>query len=409
MEPDVAGDHFPPILHEALITLRAQRDTIGWPQRQQIAMDLGRHIAESGPSDAAIALATLLAQDPQPQVRKEVADFLPYLPEDAFITLAARLGQDPNAVVRSTATRVIARRQKTSKRQQQSRRDLCRVESSFAAMAKIHGTLAADKARRLADEQYETLVRTTLHDLKNIVSPITISTVTLKKQFSDGKPNAAKCIDLIEDMERQLVYLASFMEEMRNYAQTSDAERPRCRIADLVTEAVTMATSAVVASGVDPESITIRQHVPSHLAAPVIRHQVVMALIHLIKNACESFDLSQGRRHSGPREVQITAEPQAGNRIAISIRDTGPGIPAQHLAVLREFALGNSTKREHGGTGFGLPTAYRFASAHGGTITIDSTSGKGTLVVLTLTSLDDEPLAAGDESSGDDEVPREET
>lgn len=401
----MVSDRFPPILHEALVALRANRESIAWPQRQQIAVDLAKHIAEAGSSDIAEALATLLAHDPQPAVRKEVADLLPYLSEDVFISVAARLEQDPNAFVRSAAARIVARRQKTAKRQQQSRRDLSKVESSFAAMAKIHGSLAAEKARRLADEQYETLVRTTLHDLKNIVSPVTINTATLLKQFADGKPNTTKCVELLEDVKRQLAYLESFMQEMRNYAQASTAERPRCRITDLVTEAVNMTKGALAKSGIDPESITIQHAIPSHLSAPVIRHQVVMALIHLLKNACESFDHGHGRRHTGPREVHVTVETQRSDVIAISIRDTGPGIPTKHLAALREFALGNSTKKEHGGTGFGLPTAYRFASAHGGTITIDSAPGKGTLVVLTLKAMDDDaPSATSGVSNGEDDA-----
>ncbi len=401
----MTSDRFPPILFEALAALRAKRDSISWPQRQQIAAELGKHIADDGPSDVAATLANVLAADPQPEVRKEVADLLPYLPEDAFLALAAKLEQDPNAFVRSAVAKVIARRQKTAKRQQQSRRELSKVESSFAAMAKIHGPLAAEKARKLADEQYETLVRTTLHDLKNIVSPISINTSTLLKQFSDGKPNAARCVELIGDVQRQLAYLESFMLEMRNYAQTSNADRPRCRIADLVTEAVNMTRDLLQKSKIDPESITVIHAIPPHLTAPVIRHQVVMALIHLIKNACECFDLNQGRPHKGPREVHITAEPQPGGVLAIGIRDTGPGIPPKHLAELREFSLGHSRKKEHGGTGFGLPTAYRFATAHGGSIAIDSHLGKGTLVLFTLKSGDDDAVATASEPNGDDDQP----
>ncbi len=60
-------------------------------------------------------------------------------------------------------------------------------------------------------------------------------------------------------------------------------------------------------------------------SSAAIRHQVVMAMIHLIKNACESFDLGQGRRHTGTREVHVTAETKPGGTIAIGIRDTGAG------------------------------------------------------------------------------------
>lgn len=47
-------------------------------------------------------------------------------------------------------------------------------------------------------------------------------------------------------------------------------------------------------------------------------------------------------------------------------------------------SFGNSTKRNQGGTGFGLPIARRMVRAHGGDISIESTPGKGTAVKLTI-------------------------
>lgn len=54
------------------------------------------------------------------------------------------------------------------------------------------------------------------------------------------------------------------------------------------------------------------------------------------------------------------------------------------LADIRQFRPGTSTKKNQGGTGFGLPTAYRYAAAHGGGLAIESEEDKGTVVTITL-------------------------
>lgn len=381
---------FPPILRAALAQLTQQPQALAWPDRQQVAIDLARFFAEVGPTEPAITLATILAHDERPEVRKEIADLLGHMPDEEFIALAGHLKQDVNAYVRTSVMKVISRRNKAAKREQQTRRAIGKVQSSYAAMEKEHGSLAAQKARRLADELFETLVHATLHDLRNIVSPIGMTTSSLIKQHANGQPHLPTCIELLDDMRRQLEYLNRFMAEMRNYADGSRAERVRCRIEDLVNEAITMTRASLESHPkVSMSTVDLQLHVPAHLSAPVIRHQIVMVLIHVIKNAVESFDLTS-RKHPGPREVRISAEELPEGMVAITIRDTGIGMSVATLETIREFSPGHSTKLRYGGTGFGLPTANRYILGHGGVIRIDSTQGKGTEVFFTLPCEDDD-------------------
>ena len=68
----------------------------------------------------------------------------------------------------------------------------------------------------------------------------------------------------------------------------------------------------------------------------------------------------------------------------IVVTDNGTGIAADDLVDIRQFRPGTSTKKNQGGTGFGLPTAYRYAVAHGGGLAIESEEDKGTVVTITL-------------------------
>jgi PAS domain S-box-containing protein len=66
-------------------------------------------------------------------------------------------------------------------------------------------------------------------------------------------------------------------------------------------------------------------------------------------------------------------------RIAIAVKDTGPGISREALqSLFGEFERGDETsRRQHGGTGLGLAISRRLARAMGGDVTATSTAGKG--------------------------------
>ena len=70
--------------------------------------------------------------------------------------------------------------------------------------------------------------------------------------------------------------------------------------------------------------------------------------------------------------------------IAVTVRDSGRGIPAEQLPHLFERFYRGDASRSAEGSGLGLAIARLIAEAHGGTITIPSTEGRGTTVAVTL-------------------------
>jgi histidine kinase len=75
------------------------------------------------------------------------------------------------------------------------------------------------------------------------------------------------------------------------------------------------------------------------------------------------------------------------NEARISVRDTGFGIPAEHLAHIfdRFYRVDKSRSRAHGGSGIGLTIAKHLVEAHGGKIWAESAGeNKGSVFVFTL-------------------------
>jgi signal transduction histidine kinase len=103
------------------------------------------------------------------------------------------------------------------------------------------------------------------------------------------------------------------------------------------------------------------------------RHRVQTALLNLIQNAMEAMD--------GPGKIRIAAAVASDrNAVALSVQDTGPGIPAE----LRErvFEPFFSTRRDDSLHGLGLAIVRDIVKFHGGHVEIASIGGAGTVIRL---------------------------
>ena len=98
------------------------------------------------------------------------------------------------------------------------------------------------------------------------------------------------------------------------------------------------------------------------------------ALTNLIANAV----------HYGG-QAEVTLE-QAPDRVAIHVRDTGPGIAPDRMdEVFQPFVrLEGSRNRATGGVGLGLAVARQIARAHGGDVTLSNRAGGGLEATLSL-------------------------
>ncbi|RYF81183.1 MAG: phosphate regulon sensor histidine kinase PhoR [Comamonadaceae bacterium] len=83
-------------------------------------------------------------------------------------------------------------------------------------------------------------------------------------------------------------------------------------------------------------------------------------------------------------EVTVTWRQLPDGRGEFAVRDTGPGVAADHIPRLTErfYRVDRSRSRETGGTGLGLAIVKHIAQRHGAQLRIESTVGQGSRFTL---------------------------
>lgn len=107
------------------------------------------------------------------------------------------------------------------------------------------------------------------------------------------------------------------------------------------------------------------------------KEKIEIILFNLISNAFK-YTNNKG-------EIELSIKEQ-DNKLNISVRDTGSGIPAETGTKLFEsfYQADNTDKASQTGFGIGLYVSQKLAEAHHGSLSYTSEVGKGTIFTLTL-------------------------
>jgi two-component system phosphate regulon sensor histidine kinase PhoR len=102
---------------------------------------------------------------------------------------------------------------------------------------------------------------------------------------------------------------------------------------------------------------------------------LLSAVSNLVSNAIRYTPLG------GRIQVQWSSTPEG---LMFTVKDSGPGIAAEHLPRLAErfYRVDRSRSRETGGTGLGLAITKHVMQRHGGELRIESVVGQGSTFKL---------------------------
>jgi signal transduction histidine kinase len=234
---------------------------------------------------------------------------------------------------------------------------------------------------RRFDELRSDVVATVAHELRTPLTSLRMA-VHLCAEEAAG-PISEKQADLLfaarEDCERLQRIVDDLLDLSRVEAGRMELQRGPVSPATLLAEAVSQAHAVADAGKVQ---LDVQ---PSPPDAPVLADaaRIQLVLANLVSNAI---------RHTPAGGRVAVAARQGRDAVTFEVRDTGEGIPAEHLDRVFERFYRVPGARS-GATGLGLYLSREIVRAHGGEMGVDSVPGQGSRFWFTLPLVADAAVA----------------
>jgi two-component system, OmpR family, phosphate regulon sensor histidine kinase PhoR len=217
------------------------------------------------------------------------------------------------------------------------------------------------------------------HELKTPLTAIVAFVETLEAGALDDPQNSKRFLEIIRKNAARMQSLIddilelSFIEAGNVGVKAEDIEL-RSLVSDVILSLAAKASS---------RGITLVNEVPPETLIFVDPRRLEQMLNNLVDNAIK-FNRDGG---------MVTISCETGARTRILVKDTGEGIPAQHLERLFErfYRVDRARSREMGGTGLGLAIVKHLARVHGGEVRVRSELGKGSTFEIDLPGSNDAP------------------
>jgi len=230
-----------------------------------------------------------------------------------------------------------------------------------------------DSTRAETYAEFAALVGGLAHEIRNPLSTIRLNMELLAEDFAETDAAASTKqrdrrarakIDLVrQECDRLQKLLGDFLDFARQESLAPEPGNLNRELEELLDFFAIRAQEA----GVD----VVRYFDPELPSVRLDRETFRSAVLNLLLNAVQAM---------APGGQLVVRTRAAGLGVLLELIDTGPGMDPETLGkVFRAFY---TTKQ--GGSGLGLPTSRKIIEAHGGTIDVESTPGRGTKVTIWL-------------------------
>jgi two-component system phosphate regulon sensor histidine kinase PhoR len=239
----------------------------------------------------------------------------------------------------------------------------------LGAVAILHDVT---ELRRLETVRRE-FVANASHELQ---TPITAIRALAETLHAGAKDDPAVADRFLADLERQADRLGTLVADLMDLAAVESGEGrllpTPVRVAD-----VARAVAAQLTSAAEQRGVSCELDISPELIVSADWSALRSILTNLLDNAVKYTE--RGGR------TGIRADRRDG-RIAITVWDTGIGIPSEDLPRIFErfYRVDKARSRELGGTGLGLAIVKHLAEALGGEIRVVSTLGQGSEFTVLL-------------------------
>src|SRR5690242_19696797 len=206
------------------------------------------------------------------------------------------------------------------------------------------------------------------HDLNNPLA----SVVGFSDFLAEAGEIPASLEEPLQVIREEAERAATIVKNLLSFARSQEGERVRQPIKPLLESTLVLLRNQLMAHKVEA-TLEVAPGLPE---VEVNANQIKQVFVNVINNACQAIaaDAPSGR-------IWIAAQ-RVDDGIAVSVTDSGPGIPDDVAA--RVFEPFFTTKPVGQGTGLGLSICQGIVKEHGGRMTLESRPGSGATFTVEL-------------------------
>ena len=250
-----------------------------------------------------------------------------------------------------------------------SRDELGELAGAFNAMAETVGRQEMLRRQMAAD---------IAHELR---TPLAVIQANLEALMDGIRPLSASAV---ADIHGETQLLARLVTDLRDLSLAEAGQLPLQREPTDLDE-LARAGAARFASRAEEKGVLVAVEATDHLPkADADPDRIAQVLGNLLDNAL---------RHTPPGgRITVGLEPAPrGDEAWVTVSDTGPGIPAEHLPNVFErfYRADRARSRPAGGSGIGLAVVKQLVEAHGGRVWAESPPGTGATFGFGLPAADE--------------------
>lgn len=210
------------------------------------------------------------------------------------------------------------------------------------------------------------------HELKTPVTAIKGYAEALLDGALEDRDNAAKFIEIIKTQSDRL---NSLIEDILTLSRIESGdikiEKEMVNLDEIISSVF-----QIFAEKAQKKGISLEREIEPDLSILADKNRLTQILINLVDN---------GIKFTEKGYVKVRLYRKNGKK-ALSVEDTGIGIPKEHLPRIGErfYRVDKARSRQLGGTGLGLAIVKHLVMAHDWQFSIESEPGVGTKVIITI-------------------------
>lgn len=202
------------------------------------------------------------------------------------------------------------------------------------------------------------------HEIRNPLNAMQINLHLLREHLQESEH------EYLDVISGEIHRLENLVREFQTISRPPSLSPQETDMNELLTDIVNLQKGTATTQGI--EVVTDLDHdLP---LVEIDRNRLTQAILNVVLNAIQSM------KSGGQMMVRTRREAEAEAGITIEVSDTGEGIAPEDLPHVFDFYY---TSRDSG-SGLGLSVAHQIVFEHGGEITLESTKGEGTTVMIAL-------------------------